>query len=301
MSIGDWMDTKSGGVITGYAFGFGAAIVIIGALFKIMHWPGASVILTMGMGTEALLFVITAFGNPHTPLHWERMFPVISDDTTEGQTFKASRSHSAGIAELGSDKNDGAAINVGNITAASISVANTPAAGAVNGTVAGGGVAGGTLNAVAGTNISSLSDEDVEKLNKGISKLSETAEKLSTLGEAGTVAEKLAQNMAVASGSLENYNNSQIQINEATTVLVNSYKGIAANISSASQSSTEFANSMSNVNRSLLSANSAYELQLKAIESANTEIEAFKQNTAKLNSQISDLNNIYGNMLNALA
>ena len=80
MTIGDWMDTPGGGRITGYAFGFGAAVVIIGALFKIQHWPGAAMILTAGMGTEAVLFCITAFGNPHKTYHWDNVFPQLTKD-----------------------------------------------------------------------------------------------------------------------------------------------------------------------------------------------------------------------------
>ena len=282
MSIGDWMDTPQGGKITGYAFGFGAAVVIVGALFKIMHWPGASVVLTMGMGTEAVLFVITAFGNPHPVLHWDRAFPVISDHTPEGAAFLDG--HSSGIA------NPLAAASGSGVSGGTVVVGGN-----------GGSVSGGTLNAIAGTDVSLLSEEDIKKLNSGISKLSETAEKLSNLGAAGDSAAQFVNNIASANTSLNSYTNSQNQINEATASLINSYKSIAADVENAKQSTTAYASVLSNVNNSLSSANSAYELQLKAIESANNEIEAFRQNTAKLNSQVANLNNIYGNMLNALA
>ncbi len=88
MTIGDWMETPSGAKIVGYAFGFGAAVVIVGALFKIQHWPGASALLTAGMGTEAVLFAITAFGKPHKTYHWDNVFPQLKDDeeTMEGIT-----------------------------------------------------------------------------------------------------------------------------------------------------------------------------------------------------------------------
>ena len=53
----------------------GASIVIIGALFKIMHWPFAGTILTIGMMTEALLFGIGIFEKPHAVYNWENVFP----------------------------------------------------------------------------------------------------------------------------------------------------------------------------------------------------------------------------------
>jgi gliding motility-associated protein GldL len=43
------------------AYGLGAAVVIIGALFKLMHWPGASAMLIAGLGTEAFIFALSAF------------------------------------------------------------------------------------------------------------------------------------------------------------------------------------------------------------------------------------------------
>lgn len=54
---------------------FGAAIVIVGALFKIMHWPGASAALIAGLGTEALLFCLFAIDIPHEEYDWSLAYP----------------------------------------------------------------------------------------------------------------------------------------------------------------------------------------------------------------------------------
>ena len=294
MSIGDWMETPVGGKITGYAFGFGAAVVIVGALFKIMHWPGASVVLTTGMGTEALLFVITAFGKPHPVYHWDRVYPVISDNTPEGAAFADGHVLNSAQAPVAA----GGSVGGGNFV---------PAAGNATVSVAGGNVGGGavvggnSLGVIAGTDISSLSEEDIEKLNKGIGTLSSTAEKLSKLGEASDGANKFLNNLNVANSSVEKYNNSMNQISDTASTLVSSYQGIAADLNNARQNSSAFAQEMGNINRTLSSTSSAYELQLKAAAAANAQMESLKQNTAKLNSQIANLNNIYGNMLNALA
>jgi gliding motility-associated protein GldL len=59
--------------------GLGAAVVILGALFKIMHWDGAGPMLIVGLGTEALLFAMFAFApQPHDPA-WERVYPELDD------------------------------------------------------------------------------------------------------------------------------------------------------------------------------------------------------------------------------
>lgn len=59
--------------------GVGASIVILGALFKIMHWNGAGPMLIIGLGTEAVLFFMFAFApQPHDPA-WERVYPELDD------------------------------------------------------------------------------------------------------------------------------------------------------------------------------------------------------------------------------
>jgi gliding motility-associated protein GldL len=63
--------------------GLGASVVILGALFKIMHWQGAGPMLIVGLGTEALLFAMFAFApQPHDP-EWERVYPELNDEYWE--------------------------------------------------------------------------------------------------------------------------------------------------------------------------------------------------------------------------
>lgn len=60
------------------AYGLGAAVVIIGALFKIMHWPGANEMLIIGMGTEAIIFCISAFEPIHEDWDWSLVHPELA-------------------------------------------------------------------------------------------------------------------------------------------------------------------------------------------------------------------------------
>lgn len=60
------------------AYGLGAAVVIIGALFKLMHWPGASEMLIAGLGTEALIFGLSAFEPIHKDLDWSLVYPELA-------------------------------------------------------------------------------------------------------------------------------------------------------------------------------------------------------------------------------
>lgn len=73
--------TASGKTKLNYAYSLGAAVVIAGALFKIMHWPGADVMLIVGMTTEVLIFIISAFEpqfEHHDEYQWERVYPELA-------------------------------------------------------------------------------------------------------------------------------------------------------------------------------------------------------------------------------
>lgn len=59
--IQKWMDTMAGQTFMQYAYSWGAAIVILGTLFKLTHLPGANLMLFVGMGTEVLVFVLSGF------------------------------------------------------------------------------------------------------------------------------------------------------------------------------------------------------------------------------------------------
>ena len=59
-----WMDSVAGQTFMNYAYSWGAAVVILGTLFKLTHLPGANIMLFIGMGTEVFVFFISAFDRP---------------------------------------------------------------------------------------------------------------------------------------------------------------------------------------------------------------------------------------------
>lgn len=67
--------------VIGYLYGWGASLVIIGALFKINHYPGANLMLILGMGTEAVIFFLSAFDKQHPEYDWDRVYPVLKNDS----------------------------------------------------------------------------------------------------------------------------------------------------------------------------------------------------------------------------
>lgn len=69
-------------------YGWGAAVVIVGALFKILHWPGANVMLMVGMFTEAVIFFLSAFEPPHVEFNWALVYPELATGDEEVEPTK---------------------------------------------------------------------------------------------------------------------------------------------------------------------------------------------------------------------
>src|SRR3954469_25411729 len=79
-SIALFFETKSGKYLKNLIIGLGASVVLLGALFKIQHWPGASLMLTSGMCTEAFIFAMLGLLPPHADYYWERFYPDITEN-----------------------------------------------------------------------------------------------------------------------------------------------------------------------------------------------------------------------------
>lgn len=70
-------------------YGLGAGVVIIGALFKIQHWPLADLFLILGLSTEAIIFFFSAFEPVHDEVDWSLVYPELAtDDHAEGEEFR---------------------------------------------------------------------------------------------------------------------------------------------------------------------------------------------------------------------
>lgn len=90
--IGAWISSEKGQRFFNFAYSIGAAIVIWGALFKILHLPGGNLLLCIGMGTEVLMFTLTAFDRPPREYKWENVFPVFDSGDPEDRPDFASGS-----------------------------------------------------------------------------------------------------------------------------------------------------------------------------------------------------------------
>ncbi len=208
----DWMDSIAGKTFLNYAYSWGAAIVILGALFKLTHLPLANVMLFIGMGTEVFVFIISAFDRP---------FDV--NETNESQEMEETVETETTVA----GGNGGTIIIGGN---AAVPADGNAVAAATGGTgsitiapsLAGGGVIE-TAQAAADPEIEEVSHQYVEKLKvltetlenveKQLARLTTDSEEMANLNRTltgiNTVYELQLKGVSQQVGSIE-------QINEQT-------------------------------------------------------------------------------------
>ena len=74
----DFLESKKGKNFMAKLYGIGAAVVILGALFKIQHWTFADEMLIVGLGTEAVIFFFSAFEKPHVEHDWSLVYPELA-------------------------------------------------------------------------------------------------------------------------------------------------------------------------------------------------------------------------------
>jgi len=77
-SIGEIVQSRGWKLFMAKVYGWGAAVVLVGAMFKIMHWPGAGMMLVIGLSTEAFIFFTSAFEPLHTEWDWSLAYPELA-------------------------------------------------------------------------------------------------------------------------------------------------------------------------------------------------------------------------------
>ncbi|MDR2361484.1 MAG: gliding motility protein GldL [Prevotellaceae bacterium] len=98
-SISKFVTSKGWKKLMSRMYGWGASLVIIGALFKLQHWTGAGIMLSIGMITECVIFFFSAFEPLPVEYHWETIYPELSGDNLnleeEGSTALAGSKNNA--------------------------------------------------------------------------------------------------------------------------------------------------------------------------------------------------------------
>ncbi|MFI0425348.1 MAG: gliding motility protein GldL [Flavobacterium sp.] len=81
----------------GFLYGMGAAVVIVGALFKLMHWPGAGPMLVVGLLTEAFIFALSAFEPVEKDLDWSLVYPELAGGEAKAKDKKENPAEAQGL------------------------------------------------------------------------------------------------------------------------------------------------------------------------------------------------------------
>ena len=95
------LQSRKGKVVMGYVYGWGAAVVLIGALFKLTHWlPGqaANIMLAVGLSIEALIFILSSFEAPHMEPDWSLVYPELAEDGERPATERKARNTNSSAA-----------------------------------------------------------------------------------------------------------------------------------------------------------------------------------------------------------
>ena len=281
--IQKWMDTMAGQTFMNYAYSWGAAVVILGTLFKLTHLPGANLMLFIGMGTEVFVFIVAGF---------ER----VTDRVPE-----------AG-AGLSSEAVEGLA------AAASAAAQNggVPGGGAV---VIGGGVpAGGGTVVIGGGGVASAEALAQNEGAEGVLGTAGNGQPVVVGGAGQTVVggavagQPIVLGGGVIGGGMP-LTEAQVEALDPATV-EEAQKNYAERLTEltevlgrvkdqADRMSTD-SEEMENLNRTLTGIATVYELQLRNISKQVSTIEQIDEQTRRMAQQIEELNNVYARMIKAL-
>ena len=248
-------------------YGFGAAIVIIGAMFKIMHWPGAGPMLVIGLSTEAVIFIFSAFEPIHEDPNWELVYPELAlghDDEFDPDNLPAAQEKSGTVTEELDKMLEEA--NIDNELLARL----------------GDGMRTLGENALQLKNVSDagvVTDSYIENLQSASNKVSELSASY----------DKASESIMGITASLDDEGSfgEQIQkVSKNLAALNNVYelqlKGSSAHLETTEKFQGQVTDMMQNL------ADSVEDTRM------------YKENMSMLSKNLSDLNNVYGNMLKAM-
>ncbi|MCJ7446442.1 MAG: gliding motility protein GldL [Bacteroidales bacterium] len=266
-------------------YGIGASIVIIGALFKIQHYPLAGLMLSIGLCTEAVIFFFSAFEPLHEEVDWSLVYPELAGIPEEGAEF--------------------------------------PASGRYSGAVGGGGGAGSAALAKFDEMLekAEITPDLFQKLGVGMKKLGDSTANINAMGDITAASSKYMNTINVANESLnklsDSYQNTTKVINETGST----YRNMADSFSVIEVGGKSYQQQLEVLNKNLSALNTVYELQKKGMDDHLKESETlykglqnlvkdladsagdtkkYREQITRLNDNLTTLNNVYGNMLAAM-
>ena len=264
-----WLDSVPGQTFMNYAYSWGAAVVILGTLFKLTHLPGANVMLFIGMGTEVFVFFISAFDRPFDKTADGKDLPThFEEDEVEGED-------DADLDE--EEEEDGMA------AAAQPAVAGVQGGGTI---IIGGPM--GTSSAAAAAVSPAEGMEPLEAAQNTIQQNANAAQNATSAFKQQWVAEQQQVSPEMAEAT-EHYVE---ELNKLTDML--------SKVAEQSQRLTRDSEEMENLNRTLTGICKVYEMQLKGASAQIGTLDQIDEQQRRLAKQIEQLNGIYARMIEAM-
>ena len=265
MGISEFLSSPKGKRITGTAYGLGASVVIIGALFKIMHWPAAGLVLGTGMFTEAFLFALSALEKPHRDWEWSLVYPELEGSGEEKGKKKEPKVPQLDVATLveGEMKKLSDGVKRLNETAGQL----------------------GSLSSAA-----SASDAYVSNLSKASDAAGAFAASQKSLKDSSDTLVASYQDIASSIGSAS----------KGSKDFASQLDGINKNVSTINSVFELQAKSTAEQNETMKKLAATVAKMEVALTGSAKEAEDYKQQVATLAQQMKSLNAVYGNMLNAM-
>lgn len=263
-----------------FAYSIGAAVVIWGALFKILHLPGGSTLLCIGMGTEIAMFILTAFDRPPKEYNWEEVFPVLDSKNPED---RPEFTGGGGVGGGGIIINGGIG---GNVSATQEDGYYDPEQHVQTGGVQVSVSASAARQSVGIPEGIALSEEDTMSLRESISKMAAASEQLSQMAELTNATQQYLSQMAGIAEQMQQLKETTMALNQVSDVLLQSYRAITENSENITRSSTGYVDQMETLNRNIGGLNTIYEIQLKGISSQLDSID-------RVNRGLKDIRDMY--------
>lgn len=316
-----WMDSVPGQTFLNYAYSWGASIVILGALFKLTHLPGGNFMLFMGMGTEVVVFFLSAFDRPfdkdeigkELPHDYETDEEIAArlgltddddeaddtdedtiEDTTADEAAEAAAQPVAQPAAAQPAAQPAARTAAATVQGVSGVVfvgggaAAAPAA-AATATVGGGGTAAAAETAAATT----AAAPNAAATPAGAQPFDAEAKRLAEIIRLAND-ELLRRAQAVLSPEME----------EATQAYIAKLRTLADTFTKVDEQSARLAHDseeMAQLNRTLTAINKTYDLHFQSISKQVGTIEQINEETRQLAKRIEELNGVYRRMIDAMA
>ncbi|WP_288606375.1 gliding motility protein GldL [uncultured Prevotellamassilia sp.] len=317
-----WMDSVPGQTFLNYAYSWGASIVILGALFKLTHLPGGNFMLFMGMGTEVVVFFLSAFDRPfdkdeigkELPHDYETDEEIAArlgltdddeeaddtdEDTIEDTTADEAASQPAvqPVAQPAAQPAAATVQGVSGVVFVGGGAAAAPAA-AATATVGGGGTAAApetaAATAAAAPNVAEAAQAAIAAATPaGAQPFDAEAKRLAEIIRLAND-ELLRRAQAVLSPEME----------EATQAYIAKLRTLADTFTKVDEQSARLAHDseeMAQLNRTLTAINKTYDLHFQSISKQVGTIEQINEETRQLAKRIEELNGVYRRMIDAMS